>query len=93
MIDSPSSRPMKTNMKEREHTFSIEMESKNSLKNIKLSEGTQDNVLIEGTLGPLQEVVLHEDALLEVKGKQGTLRIDMSRQALEGCLNKKEVRQ
>ena len=80
---------MKRNMKERENTFSIEMESKNSLKNIKISEGTQDSVLIEGSLGTLQEVVLHEDALLEVSGTQGTLRIDMNRQALEGCLKKK----
>jgi hypothetical protein len=74
--------------KEWEHTFSIEMESKDSLKHIKLSEGTQDNVLIEGSLGALQEVVLHEDALLEVKGTSGTLRLDMNRQTLESCLKK-----
>ncbi len=70
------------------------MESKNSLKHIKLSEGTQDNVLIEGSLGALQEVMLHEDALLEVKGTRGTLRLDMNRQTLESCLKeKKEAKQ
>ncbi len=80
---------MKRN-KVREHTFSIEMESKNSLKSIKLSEGTQDSVLIEGSLGSLQEVALHDDALLEVRGTQGTLRLDMNKQTLESCLKKKE---
>ena len=84
---------MKSNNDNREHTFSIEMGSKNSLKSINLSEGTQDTVLIEGSLGALQEVVLHEDALLEVIGTQGILRLDMDKQTLESCIKKKEGKQ
>ena len=84
---------MKSNNNNREHTFSIEMESKNSLKSINLSEGTKETVLIEGNLGALQMVVLHEDALLEVIGIQGTLRLDMDKQTLESCIKKREGKQ
>ena len=75
-----------------ECTFSIEMGSRRSLKNVKVSEGIQDSVLIEGNLGEFEEITLHEDIMLEIRGSSGTLRIDIDREGLEGCLRKKEVR-
>ncbi len=76
-----------------EHTFSIEMGSKRSLKNIKLTEAAQDSVLIEGSLGELEEVKLHEDVMLEVRGANGTLRLDVNREELERCLRERTGRE
>ena len=75
-----------------ESTFSIEMESKNYLKNLQLTENTQDNVFIEGNLGAVEEVNLHEDIMLEVKGRRGTLRLDVDRRTLEECLKGENTR-
>ena len=74
-----------------EHTFSIEMGSKQSFKNVQLSEGTQGGVLIEGNLGKLEEITLHEDIMLEVQGVHGTLRLDIDRVELEGSLRKRDT--
>jgi hypothetical protein len=65
-----------------EHTFSIEMKSRNSLSNISLSDRSAESVLIQGELGGLEEVCLLEDVTLEVRGAKGTLRLDISREEL-----------
>jgi hypothetical protein len=75
-----------------EHTFSIEMGSRRSLRNVTLSESSQEAVLIEGALGGIEEITLHEDIMLEIKGSNGTLRIDIDREGLEGCLRKKDAK-
>lgn len=69
------------------------MGSKRSLKNIKLTEAAQDSVLIEGSLGELEEVKLHEDVMLEVRGANGTLRLDVNREELERCLRERTGRE
>lgn len=65
----------KTNRKER--VFSVELKSKRNLKNITLTNGSTDSVLIEGTIGELVQATFAEDIILEVIGKNGTLRIDL----------------
>jgi hypothetical protein len=65
-----------------EHSFSIEMRSRNSLSHISLSDRSAEPVLIQGELGGLEEVCLLEDVTLEVRGAKGILRLDISREEL-----------
>jgi hypothetical protein len=60
-----------------QHTFSVELNSKSSLV-LDIPRGTDSPVLIEGTLGEAVQARLVEDAILEVSGPQGILRIDLS---------------
>ena len=66
-----------------EHSFSIEMRSRNYLSNVSLSDRSTEPVLIQGVLGGLKEICLQEDVTLEVRGSNGTLRLDVSREELE----------
>ena len=63
---------------EKERYFSIELKSKVNLKNITLNKDSQDNALIEGTIGRLEHAEFVEDTVLEVQGIKGVLRIDIS---------------
>ena len=64
-------------IKQKERVFSAELNSKKNLKNITLTNGTNDNVLVEGTLGELLQATFKEGVILEVIGKNGTLRVDL----------------
>jgi hypothetical protein len=64
-------------MKNKERVFSVELKSKRHLKNVTLTNGSSDNVLVEGTIGELLQATFAEDIILEVVGKKGTLRIDL----------------
>jgi hypothetical protein len=65
----------KTGRKER--FFSVELQSKRNLKNISLTNGSSDSVLVEGTLGEIVRATFAEGVILEVVGKNGTLRVDL----------------
>jgi hypothetical protein len=65
----------KTSSKER--VFSIELKSKRNLKNITLTNGSSDSVLVEGTIGELVQATFAEGIILEVIGKDGILRVDL----------------
>lgn len=65
----------KTTRKER--VFSVELKSKRNLKNITLTNGSTDSVLVEGTIGKLVQATFTEGIILEVVGKKGTLRVDL----------------
>jgi hypothetical protein len=74
------------------HGFSVEMKSKRHVKRIMLSDGTHEGVLFEGFLGEIKEIGMVEEAVLEIKGTNGTLRIDLSEEELRRMLSpKKEV--
>jgi hypothetical protein len=73
-----------------EHTFSIEMKSKNTLNHISLSDRSIEPVLIQGELGRLEGVYLLENATLEVRGVKGTLRLDISKEEFEIFLSEQE---
>jgi hypothetical protein len=62
----------------KERFFSVELHSKVSLKNITLSNGNHDNVLVEGTIGELQRAEFTEGIVLEVVGNKGILRINLT---------------
>jgi len=72
---------MEKNMNER--YFSVELKSKVNLKNITLTNGGHENVLIEGTLGQLQVAEFAEGIILEVIGDKGVLRINLSQNEIK----------
>lgn len=81
---------MKRDDREMEHGFSVEMKSKRHVKKITLSDGTHEGVLFEGFLGELEEIGMVEEAVLEIKGANGTLRIDISEEELRMMLSPKK---
>ena len=62
----------------KERFFSVELNSKISLKNVTLSNGNHENVLVEGTIGELQRAEFTEGIVLEVVGDKGILRINLT---------------
>jgi len=70
-----------------DHAFSVEMKSKQYLKNISISNESQDKVLFEGNLGKLHDMSLEEDRVLEFIGSNGVLRVAVTRLQLEKMLS------
>jgi hypothetical protein len=66
-----------------ERFFSVELKSKHQIKNLSLTNGSRDRVLVEGTIGELKQATFIEDTLLEVVGEKGTLRINLTHSELE----------
>jgi len=70
--------------------FTAEISSKRYVKNVSISNEAHDRVLFEGVFGELQEIYMVDDKVLEIKGTEGTLRIDITRQELEGIFERCE---
>lgn len=68
---------MKSKTINKERVFSVELKSKRNLKNVTLTNGSSDGVLVEGTIGELVQATFVEGIILEVVGKRGILRIDL----------------
>jgi len=80
---SPDSLRKRRNVtKESKHCFSIELKSKDFLRNFMISNRTGETVLLEGFLGKLEEMSLVEGGLLEVRGSNGVLRMDVDEEDL-----------
>ena len=72
--------------------FSVEIESKNNLTNVSISEKPHERVLIEGFLGEFSEIEMIENALIQFRGANGVLRIDICKDELWQKLSvKKEI--
>lgn len=59
------------------HVFSVEMKSKKFVRSISISNEARDRVLFEGDLGELEEVAFVENSMLEVRGANGVLRLEL----------------
>jgi len=59
------------------HVFSVEMKSKRHVRNITISDEAHDRVLFEGDLGELEELVFIGGSMLEVRGSNGVLRVEL----------------
>ena len=70
------------------HAFSIELKSKEYLKLVAMPNGAKDSILIEGFLGDLEVVDLVEGAMLEVKGTNGTFKMDLKEEELYKLCNR-----
>jgi len=68
---------MKRKTRNKERIFSVELKSKRNLKNVTLTNGSGDSVLVEGTIGELVQATFAEGIILEIIGKNGILRIDL----------------
>ena len=62
--------------------FSVEIESKKHLTNVSISNKPHERVVIEGYLGELSEIEMIENVLIQFKGANGALRIDLSKDEL-----------
>ena len=70
-----------------EHMFSIQLNSKNCVKCLAFPNG-DDKILIEGFLGKLENLVVTEGILLEIKGCDGSLKMDLTALELQMLLEK-----
>jgi len=61
--------------------FTIELDSGSDLKKVSIPNGPQ-RLLLEGTIGSLKHAKFVENAVLELEGTGGTLRVDLSREDL-----------
>jgi len=63
---------------DKERFFSVELKSKANLKNVTVNESSQENVLVEGSLGKLQHAEFADGVVLEVFGDKGVLRVNLT---------------
>lgn len=68
---------MQNKVAQKERVFTVELKSKRNLKNVSLTNGSSDSVLLEGTIGELVQATFTEGIILEVIGKSGILRVDL----------------
>jgi hypothetical protein len=66
--------------------FSLEMKSKDYLDKISILD-SRYGVLIEGNIGDLINLSLHEDKLLEIQGTNGVLRVELTRTNLSEVID------
>jgi len=64
-----------------ERVFTIELDSRNNVKDVTVPRGSQ-RVVIEGTIGVLRRAKFVEPTVLELAGSGGVLRVDLSREDL-----------
>jgi len=65
-------------MDDKERFFSVELQSKANVKSVTMPNGGIDNVLIEGTIGRLQQAKFVDGVVLEVLCDKGVLRINLT---------------
>lgn len=70
------------------HSFSVEMKSKKHVRTISVSNESHDRVLFEGFLGDLQELSMVEGKVLEIRGTNGILRVDLAEENLRKMLSR-----
>jgi len=75
----------------KERFFSVELKSKNDLKNITLVNDSNDSVLVEGTIGELVQATFAEGVVLEVVGKNGVLRLDLGEDDIKRKSNQEQM--
>lgn len=68
-------------------SFSAEITSKNHVRNVSISNQSFSKVLFEGDLGEMTNMSLVDGEVLEISGDHGTLRVDISEEALRKILS------
>lgn len=72
--------------KDEGHSFSIEMASERCVSRLTFLDEENGHVFFEGFLGKLKNINVVEDVMLEIEGKNGVLKLDITRQELEKSL-------
>jgi hypothetical protein len=78
--------------KAEEHSFSIEMKSENCVRRMSFFDKEKGHVFFEGFLGKLKNIVIVEDVMLEIEGKNGVIKLDITRQEIEKGLTNKQTK-
>jgi hypothetical protein len=68
-----------------EHSFSIEI-TKDAVKTVSFMEKNNNNFLFEGFLGKLKNVAMVEDVMLEIEGKNGIIKLDITPKEIKNCI-------
>ncbi len=74
-----------------EHSFSIEMKSEHSVRRISFLDEENGHVFFEGFLGELENISMVEGVMLEIEGRNGVLKLDITQQDMENCLAVKKA--
>jgi hypothetical protein len=75
------------------HVFSVEMKSKMHVRSISISNKDHDRVLFEGDLGDLLGVAFIGGSMVEVRGSNGVLRVELGQEETEKLMSQmSEVR-
>jgi hypothetical protein len=74
-----------------EHSFSVEMKSERCVRKISFLDNENGKVFFEGFLGELKNVIMVEGVMLEIEGRNGVLKLDITQQQMEKCLNPKKA--
>ena len=69
------------------HLFSVEMKSKMHVRSISISNEARDRVLFEGDLGELEGVAFIGGSMLEVRGSNGVLRVELGQGETEKLMS------
>jgi hypothetical protein len=73
-----------------EHSFSIEMKSERFVRRMSFLDKENGKVFFEGFLGEIKNVAMVEGVMLEIEGKNGVLKLDITQQEMEkGIASKK----
>ena len=72
-----------------ERAFSAEIKSKDYIKQMSFNSKGHYPVLFECFLGGLESLALVEDLVLEIKGENGILRIDLTKKDLIALFRRK----
>ena len=71
-----------------EHSFSVQLTSKDHVKNVCLSNGSE--VLFEGYLGQLESLEMIDESIIEIQGSKGVLRFDLKKDKLLNLLESRK---
>jgi hypothetical protein len=74
------------------HAFSIELNHKGHLQSLVMPNTVNGNLVIEGVLGKLLSACFVEDSMLEIRGVNGTLRIDLSNEEFKTLISEEVKR-
>ena len=77
-------------MELKKHTFSVSLEKEEGLKSLSIGSEFGPKVEIEGNLGTLEGINFVENAILEIRGSGGILRMDLNKEAFERLLKEEE---
>jgi hypothetical protein len=66
--------------------FSIELESKDCVKQVTILSNPTRKVVVEGFLGEIEKMGFVEGVLLEIRGTKGTLKMDLKEKELRKML-------
>jgi len=70
------------------HAFSIEIKSMRYVKRVAMPNENGDSLLIEGFLGSSAELSLVEGVMLEIRGDNGMVRMEIEEEELMGLVAK-----